>query len=95
MTENLTNGKATYPIWNTSRNIYCHPDELRFLHCIVALCDCMMKRGSQVQGGCSTKWIGGTLKICKFIKPGEVAEEKCHHFPSAQSVVIHNDFILF
>ena len=30
-----------------------------------------MKRDSQVQGGCYRKWIGGTLKICKILKPGE------------------------
>ena len=71
LNENLTNGNATYPIRNTSPNIYCHPAELRFLHGIVILCDCMIKRDSQVQGGCYRKRIGGTLQICKILKPGE------------------------
>ena len=35
-------------------NIYCHLD-VSFLHCIVVLCDSMMKRDSQVQGGCYRK----------------------------------------
>ena len=53
----------------------------------------MMKRDSQVQGGCYRKRIGGTLEICKFLKLGEglVVGEiscQCHHFPGAQSVVI-------
>ena len=95
MTENLTNGNAPYPIWNTSPNIYCHPDELSFLHCIVILCDCIMKRDSQVQeGGCYRKWIGGTLQICKILKPGEKFSSwgeisyQRQHCPGAQSVVI-------
>ena len=37
-------------IWNTLPNIYCHL-ELSSLHCIVVLCDWMVKRDSQVQGG--------------------------------------------
>ena len=94
MTENLTNGNATYPIWNTSPNIYCHPAELSFLHCTVILCDCIMKRDSQVQGGCYRKWIGGTLQICKILKPGgtfsswgEISYQH-QHCPGAQWVVI-------
>ena len=78
--------------WSTLRNIYCHLIELRFLHCVVVLCDCMTKRDSQIQDGCYRKWIGGTLQIWKTLKQGEdlVAGEvsyQCHNCPGAQSIV--------
>ena len=60
-----------------------------------------MERYSQVQGGCYWKWIGGTLQICKILKPGkkfsnwrETSYQR-HYCPGAQSFVIYNDFILF
>ena len=54
-------------IWNILPSIYCH-SELSFLYCIVVLCDYC---DSQVHGGFYRKWIGGTLQICKILKPGE------------------------
>ena len=54
-------------IWHTLLNIYCY-SELSFLYCIVVLCGYY---DSQNQGGCFRKWIGGTLQICKILKPGE------------------------
>ena len=64
-------------MWNTLPNIYCHP-ELRFLHCIAFLCDCI-KKDSQVQGGCYR--IAGTLQICKMLKPGEKVSRWRNNLP--------------
>ena len=60
-----------HTLYEIHRQIYRFPAELRFLHCIVILCDCMMKSDSEVQGGCYSKLIGDTLQICKILKPGE------------------------
>ena len=60
-------------VWNTLPNTYCHP-ELSFQHCIVVLCDCMMKRDSQVEVGCYRKIIGDTLQIWKILRPGVAGE---------------------
>ena len=78
---------------NMLPNIYCHPAELSFLHCIVILCDCMMRgilkfRGAVIENELVVPYrFAKVWNVEKHVVAGEISYQ-CHHCPGAHSVVI-------